>query len=95
MEGENTGPINIGNPGYPAKYDVPIQKHCGVLTCDQVNVTHQTRLLNLQFFLYFTGEFTMIELAENVKEVSDNFVPVLSLPIYKLLSVNQATKEKV
>lgn len=42
MEGDNTGPINIGNP----------------------------------------GEFTMLELAENVKEVSVTQVYILSIQNY-------------
>lgn len=64
MEGENTGPINIGNPGcFPT---LLLEGHV-------VRFKYQYAIdvirPNLVSFLAILGEFTMIELAETVKEV--------------------------
>ena len=61
MEGDDTGPINIGNPGTPSN------------TMEGSYLSHCLGLcLNLS--VCFLGEFTMVELAETVKEVRISFV---------------------
>ena len=71
MEGENTGPINIGNPGY-IPYCVS-SKNIMVQRMEQLYSVISFYFYlpgNLGNFFIFLGEFTMLELAETVKEVS-------------------------
>ncbi|KAI8573847.1 hypothetical protein RHMOL_Rhmol01G0307100 [Rhododendron molle] len=64
MEGENTGPINIGNPGcFPTLF----LKDMMFVFKHQYAIDAIRR--NLVSFLAILGEFTMIELAETVKEL--------------------------
>jgi hypothetical protein len=62
MEGENTGPINIGNPGF---FTIPV-----ILMCSVRFFILLLYLFELIIHIILSGEFTMTELAENVKEVS-------------------------
>jgi hypothetical protein len=72
MNGENTGPINIGNPG-----KTPLHLCHSLAALDNL-ISDLFVILYLHFcgneldFLFSpnVGEFTMLELAENVKEVS-------------------------
>lgn len=61
MEGDDTGPINIGNPG-KARNIPPLHK-------TKPNPTNLLNLLLCVWIFVFSGEFTMVELAETVKEV--------------------------
>lgn len=57
MGGDNTGPINIGNPGFSFAYS-------------SISVSFFTRPTLIPFSFCDSGEFTMLELAETVKEVN-------------------------
>lgn len=66
MEGEHTGPINLGNPGYWFIFVANLLHHSIWGWWDGshfVAFTYSSRDV--------PGEFTMIELAETVKEVSE------------------------
>ena len=71
MQGENTGPINIGNPGSLLNYmiirDKPLITWYALGS--ECNFLFFPSLPTVIDIARDTGEFTMMELAENVKEV--------------------------
>jgi len=67
MEGDDTGPINIGNPG----------KARNIPPFDKTQPNKSLELMLCVRLFGFSGEFTMVELAETVKEVRVWFLDMI------------------
>jgi len=67
MEGDDTGPINIGNPG----------KVRNIPPLDKTQPNQSLELMLCVRLFGFSGEFTMVELAETVKEVRVWFLDMI------------------